>query len=105
MAGEKPKFLTDFVIKTNPDFDQSKPIPFKALHDILKGLLSKFISVFFTQLDYLHILRSHYSIPPYSTTNRCRVAINLARLHFYLNHTYKTINFKDFMKKLDIKPL
>jgi len=33
------------------------------------------------------------------------VAINIARLHLYLNHKYRTINFEDFMKKLDIKPL
>ena len=105
MAGDKPKFLTDFVIKSSPDFDQTKPIPFKALHDTLKSLLSKFTTVFFTKLDYLYILCSHYSIPSYSYTNRCRVAINLARLHLYLNHTYKTINFEKFMKKLDIKPL
>src|SRR6185295_19058168 len=102
MAGDKPKFLTDFVIKSSPDFDQTKPIPFKALHDTLKGLLSKFTTVFFTQLDYLHILHSHYSIPPYSYTNRCRVAINIARLHLYLNHKYRTINFADFMKNLTL---
>ena len=29
----------------------------------------------------------------------------MACLHLYLNHTYKTINFEKFMKKLDIKPL
>ena len=29
----------------------------------------------------------------------------MTHLHLYLNHTYKTINFKKFIEKLDIKPL
>ena len=29
----------------------------------------------------------------------------MACLHLYLNHTYKTINFEKFIKKLDIKSL
>jgi hypothetical protein len=105
MASSKPKFLTDFILEANPEFDKSNPISFKVLVETLKGLLSKFTTVLFTQLDYLHILRLHYSIPPYSANNRKKVAINMACLHLYLNHTYKTINFEKFMKKLDIKPL
>ena len=105
MANTKPKFLTDFILEANPEFDQSNPIPFKILVETLKGLLAKFTTVLFTQLNYLYIFQSHYSIPPYSANNRKKVAINMARLHLYLNHTYKTINFEKFMEKLDIKPL
>jgi hypothetical protein len=105
MANSKPKFLTDFILEANPEFDQSNPIPFKVLVETLKGLVAKFTTVLFTQLDYIHIFRSHYSIPPYSTNNRKKVAINMAHLHLYLNHTYKTINFEKFIEKLNIKPL
>ena len=105
MANTKPKFLTDFILEANPEFDQSNPIPFKVLVETLKGLLAKFTTVLFTQLDYLHIFRSHYSILPYSANNRRKVAINMAHLYLYLNYIYKTINFEKFMKKLNIKPL
>ena len=56
MANDKPKFLTDFILEANPKFDQSNPIPFKVLVETLKGLIAKFTTVLFTQLDYLHIL-------------------------------------------------
>ncbi|CAG8846303.1 26181_t:CDS:1, partial [Gigaspora margarita] len=48
---------------------------------------------------------SHYSIFPYTTTKRCRVSINFARLYLFLYDKYVTIHYQKFVEKLNIKPL
>jgi hypothetical protein len=105
MAERKPKFLVDLVHKTNPSIDTHIPIPTGILINTLKLILSKFLTIFFTKLNYKKILQSHYTIPPYTFQNRLQVAINLARLHLFLNSTYKTIHAKKFAEDLNLQPL
>ena len=59
----------------------------------------------FTKLNYKHIFSSHSNIPPYTIPNRINIALNLAKLYLYLNHTYKTINYKKFSQNLKITPI
>ena len=105
MTEKRPEFLINFIKKFNPELDSSFTLPFTAIQTTLKNLLTKFTQVFFTKLNYAHILRSHYSIPPYTIANRSKVAINLARLHLFLHNRYQTIHYSNFIKDLDIKPI
>ncbi|CAG8472572.1 6724_t:CDS:2 [Gigaspora margarita] len=104
-AQKCPEFLIDFIKKFNPDLDPLFNLPFTAIQTTLKNLLTKFTQVFFTKLNYAHILRSHYSIPLYTAANRNKVAINLARLHLFLYNRYQTIHYQNFIQDLDIKPI
>ena len=59
----------------------------------------------FTKLNYKYIFFSHSNILPYTIPNRINIALNLARLHLYLNYTYKTINYEKFLQDLKITPI
>ena len=105
MASEKPEFLTQFLQESNPKLAPKLIIPQYAYTSTLKNLLTKFTELLFTKLNYLHIFRSHYSIPPYTAADRCKVAINFARLYLFLHNKYRTIHYQKFVEKLDIHPL
>jgi hypothetical protein len=78
MAAEKPEFLSDFLRQSNPSLSPQLNIPQYAYTSTFKNLLTKFTELLFTKLNYLHIFRSHYSIPPHPISDRCKVAINFA---------------------------
>src|ERR1043165_1932761 len=105
MAEQKPKFLVDLVHKSNPSISSHTPIPIGILTDTLKLILGKFLTIFFTKLNYKKILQSHYTILLYTLQNQTQVVINLARLHLFLNSTYQTIHAKKFAEDLNIQPL
>jgi hypothetical protein len=106
MAGYKPDFLTKFIFQANPSIDTSTTIPFKILLDTLKLLLTKFTSTLFTKLNYKAIFSSHVNIPPNTISNRTRIALNLARLHLFLNNRFQTIiNSTKFFTDINIKPI
>src|SRR5260363_393042 len=81
IAAEKPEFLVQFLNQTNPSLDPQLNIPHYAFVSTLKKLLAKFTELLFTKLNYVHIFRSHYSIPPYTAIKCCRVSINFACLY------------------------
>ena len=105
IASDKPDFLVDHISDYNMALNQEVVLPFKVYLDALKNLLKNFTNILFTKLNYAKIFRSHYSIPPYSNFNRCKVAINFARLHLYLHDKYQTIDYSKFMDDLDLKPI
>jgi hypothetical protein len=105
LAGAQPKFLTDIIYQHNPTIDNSITIPFDILHSTLKILLYKFTTTLFTKLNYAKILSLHKSIPPYTLQNRFQVAINLARIHLYLQNEYQTIDLAKFSKTVNILPI
>ena len=105
MANDKSEFLTDFINSHNPSLDKTISYPFQVYHNTLKNLLKNFTTTLFTKLNYAKIFRSHYSILSYSTFNRNKVAINLARLHLYLYDKYQTIDYSKFIEDLDLKPI
>jgi hypothetical protein len=105
LAGAQPKFLTDIIYQHNPTIDNSITIPFDILHSTLKILLHKFTTTLFTKLNYAKILSLHKSIPPYTLQNRFQVAINLARIHLYLQNEYQTIDLAKFSKTVNILPI
>jgi hypothetical protein len=105
MTGERPKFLTDLIYQHNPSIDRTVTIPFDILLTTFKTLLSKFTKILFTKLNYAKIFSLHSSIPPYTISNRNNIALNLARLHLFLNNTYQTINRTKFIQDLNIRPL
>ena len=67
--------------------------------------MQEFTTTLFTQLNYPRIFASYDSIPPYTTTNRKQVALNLARLHLILHNKYKTIHAEKFYKDLKLYPI
>ena len=71
MVAEKPEFLVQFLKQTNLSLDPQLNIPHYAFVLILKKLLAKFTELLFTKLNYVHIFRSHYSIPPYTAIEHC----------------------------------
>ena len=105
MATEKPEFLVQFLNQTNPSLDPQLNIPHYAFVSTLKKLLAKFTELLFTKLNYVHIFRSHYSIPPYTAIECCRVSINFACLYLFFYDKYETIHYQKFVEKLNIKPL
>ena len=105
MAIEKPEFLTEFLQQSNQSLSPELNIPQYAYISTLKNLLTKFTELLFTKLNYVHIFKSHYSIPPYSIANRSKVAINFARLYLFLHNKYRTIHYQKFIEKLDLYPL
>ncbi|RIB26423.1 hypothetical protein C2G38_2163355 [Gigaspora rosea] len=105
IAAEKPEFLTDFLHKSNPSLSPQLNIPQHAYTSTLKNLLTKFTELLFTKLNYLHIFHSHYSIPPHPISDRCKVAINFARLYLFLYNKYQTIHYQKFIEKLELYPL
>lgn len=105
LAGLRPTFLTQFIYEANPNIDSNIEIPFNILYSTFTSLLGSFTETLFTKLNYKQIFCSHTNIPPYSIPNRNRIALNFARLHLYLNHTYKTINSTQFFQDLGITPL
>src|SRR6185295_3651437 len=68
-------------------------------------LLHKFTTTLFTKLNYFKILSLHKSIPLYTLQNRFQVAINLARIHLYLQDEYQTIDLSKFAKTVNILPI
>ena len=105
MAIEKPEFLTEFLQQSNQSLSPELNIPQYAYISTLKNLLTKFTELLFTKLNYVHIFKSHYAIPPYSIADRSKVAINFARLYLFLHNKYRTIHYQKFIEKLDIYPL
>jgi hypothetical protein len=105
ITGQRPEFLTNFIYEANPEISKEIEIPFDILYNTFTSLLSTFTEVLFTKLNYKQIFCSHSNIPPYSIPNRNQIALNFARLHLYLNHTYTTINSSKFFKDLEIKPI
>ena len=69
MAGARPKFLTDFIFKSNPNIDSNTTIPFNILKNTLKKLIYKFITNLFTKLNYSTIFASELTIHSYKTKN------------------------------------
>ena len=102
LAGKRPEFLTNFIYEANPEISKTIEILFDILYSTFTSLLASFTELMFTKLNYKHIFSSHSNIPPYTIPNRINIALNLARLHLYLNYTYKTINYKKFAKDLNI---
>ena len=105
MATEKPDFLTEFLKQSNQSLSPEFNIPQYAYTSTLKNLLTKFTELLFTKLNYVHIFKSHYSIPPYTIADRSKVAINFARLYLFLHNKYRTIHYQKFIEKLDLHPL
>ena len=105
LAGRRPKFLTDLIYENNPSINQSFAIPFELIYSTLIALLKEFTTTLFTHLNYPKIFASYSSIPPYTTSNRTQVALNLARLHLILHDKYKTINAKKFSEDLKLYPI
>jgi hypothetical protein len=104
MASKRPKFLTELIYKFNPQTHTEAPIPFNILYTNFKSILGKFTSTLFSKLNYHKILTSLESIPPNTIQNRIQVALNLARLHLYLNEGFQSIDYKKFAEDLNIKP-
>src|SRR5205823_6265283 len=77
MAGAHPKFLTDFIFKSNPNINPNTTIPFNILENTLKKLIHKFTTILFTKLNYSSIFASELTIPPYKTKKRMQFCINL----------------------------
>ena len=96
IARSRPKFLTDFIFKSNPNIDSNTTIPFNILENTFKKLILKFTTILFTKLNYSSIFASNLTIPPYKTKNRMQFCINLARIHLYLSDNYHAINYKKF---------
>ena len=65
----------------------------------------QFTTTLFTKLNYPKIFTLYQSIPPYTTNNRNNIALNLARLHLYLQNNYQTINRNKFIEDIHIHPL
>jgi hypothetical protein len=104
MAGQRPKFLTDFIFQVNPTIDQEVTIPFEILETTLKNLILKFTSILFTKMNYAEIFKSSATIPPYKQQNRHHLCINLARLHLYLDNNYQTIDYTKFAEDFEFRP-
>jgi len=69
MAEQKSKFLVDLVHKSNSSISSHTPIPTGILTDTLKLILGKFLTIFFTKLNYKKILQFYYTIPLYTLQN------------------------------------
>jgi len=105
LAGKRPQFLLNLIHNENPSLKKDAIIPFSIVLDSFKSLLLQFTTVLFTQLNYKKILTSLSSIPPYSIRNRNQVALNLARIHLFLQNKYQTIHAQKFIQDLEIKPI
>ena len=105
MATEKPDFLLEFFKQSNQLLSPEFNIPQYAYTSTLKNLLTKFTELLFTKLNYVHIFKSHYSIPPYTIADHSKVAINFARLYLFLHNKYRTIHYHKFIEKLDLHSL
>jgi hypothetical protein len=105
LAGQRPKFLTDFIYENNPSTNQSFAIPFELIHSTLIALLKEFTITLFTHLNYPKIFTSYNLIPPYTISNRMQVALNFAHLHLILHNKYQTINTKKFYEDLKLYPI
>jgi len=105
LAGKRPKFLLDLILEANPSLDKNSIVPFCIILDTFKSLFLQFTTELFTQLNYKKILSSLSSIPPYSIRNRNQVALNLARIHLFLQDKYQTIHAQKFIEELNIKPI
>jgi hypothetical protein len=105
LAGQRPDFLTKFIYEANPEINTNIKIPFNILYNTLLSLIGSFTETLFTKLNYKQIFCSHSNIPPYTISNRNHITLNFARLHLFLNHTYKTINNLQFIKDLGITPI
>jgi len=75
------------------------------VHSTLIALLKEFTTTLFIHLNYPKIFASYSSIPPYTTSNRTQIALNLARLHLILHDKYKTINAQKFHEDLSLHPI
>jgi len=104
MISLKPQFLTEFICqnKSNTHFTNISP---NYLPIIFKDILLNLTTVLFTQLNYKQIFHSHYFLPSHSISKHSQIAINLARLHLFLQNQYKTINYKKFYEDLNLKPI
>src|SRR6185437_389631 len=105
MAGQQPKFLSDLIYQHNPSIDRSITRPFEILFSTFKDILLQFTTTLFTKFNYPTIFTIYPSIPPYPTHNRNNIALNLARLHLYLQNNYQTINRSKFIENIHIHPL
>jgi hypothetical protein len=104
MASQKPEFLTELIYKANPEVTPNAPIPFTYLETTFKSLLTKFTTILFTKLNYIHIFESTATIPPLVPKYRLQFCLNLARLHLHLLDKYQTINYTKFSEDLKFKP-
>ena len=75
MAGAHPKFLTDFIFKSNPNIDPNTTIPFNILENTLKKLIHKFTTILFTKLNYSAIFASELTIPLIKQKTECNFAL------------------------------
>src|SRR5205085_4721625 len=69
MARSCPKFLTDFIFKSNSNIDSNTTISFNILENTLKKLIYKFTTILFIKLNYGSIFASDLTISPYKTKN------------------------------------
>ena len=99
---EKPKFLIDFILKQNSFIENPDLIPSTILHSTLRKILLGFTTKIFESQNYRNFFNSYYLLPPYSINKRFQIAINLARLHLFLQNKYQTIDYKKLFKDLNL---